>query len=202
MSKLIKTVQQLNKSLPDPKYDGSWMSDEPNVAFLVSVGAGPWKEKRRYNVQKAAIDWFYGCGFKDMRDVSSFTHWEEEKVYPFKWQNDFLFNMGHSLKKSSDLFEALCLEWKVSKDWEKSLKDLFDRCGTKPDGAKVLWMFARDFLGIPSFPIDRWIDRTLVHYNLPRSSWYMTKLCIEAEVDPNILNRKIFGGTNPDWSKS
>lgn len=195
MKRKIKIIKKLNNL--EEKYDGSWMSDNAHTAFLVSIGAGPWKEKRRYNVQKAALDWFYSKKVTDFKYLSG----KRDSVYPFSWQNNFLFNMVDSLHEFNDLFEAECLRWKVTPDWKSSVEELFERCGTSKKGAKVLWMFARDYLNIPAFPIDRHVKRTLEQHKLPVCPYKMVDLCLQAEVSPNILNRKMFAGVNPDWSK-
>jgi hypothetical protein len=191
-AEILKKLDQINS-----KYDGSWMGHNPNKAFLISLGAGPWKEKRRYNVQKSALDWFIN---KSSSDLLHLSYLDSEKVFPFNWQNKFLFNMVDSLKKDKITFKSLCDGWKRDSDWESSLKDLFNRCGTNSEGSKVLWMFARDFLDIPSFPIDRWVKRTLEANELPLSSFDMVNLCRKVGIDPNNLNRKLFEGVNPDWS--
>lgn len=189
---ILKKLDQINS-----KYDGSWMGNNPSKAFLISLGAGPWKEKRRYNVQKFALDWFISKGASDLKYIE---FKDSEKVFPFGWQNKFLFNLIVSLRKNDVTFDSLCNKWKSKSNWEESLKELFTRCGTRPEGSKVLWMFARDFLDIPSFPVDRWVKRTLEANDLPLSSFEMVYLCRDAGIDPNNLNRKLFEGINPDWS--
>jgi hypothetical protein len=144
---------------------------------------------------KKAIDWFYIQNVTDLRYIK----FEKINIYPLDCQNRILTKMLNSLEKEKDLFEALCLQWKVSPDWGSSLEDLFKRCGCSKKGSNVLWMFARDYLNIPSFPIDREVKKALEKNNLPVCSWEMTKLCLEAEVSPNILSRKIFLGSNHNW---
>lgn len=41
----------------EPTYDHTWMGSEPNKAFLICLGAGPWKIERRKKVQTRAIQW-------------------------------------------------------------------------------------------------------------------------------------------------
>lgn len=195
MNKKIKIIKKLNDL--EEKYDGSWMGGNAQIAFMVALGAGPWKESKRFSIQKDALDWFYKQNVTDLRYLSQ----DPIQVYPFLWQNKFLYSMTKSLHENNDIFEAICLHWKISSDWRGSLEDLFQRCGASKNGSKVLWMFARDYLGIPSFPIDPWLKKSLEKYNLPVNPWEMTELCLEAEVCPNILNRKMFLGINSDWSE-
>lgn len=194
MNKKIKIIKKLNDL--SEKYDGSWIGGNAHTAFFVSIGSGPWKDQRIFDVQKSSLDWFYKQNVSDLKYLSD----TEQKVYPSDWQNKFLFNMIKSLHVNSDMFEALCLHWKISNDWRGSLQDLFYRCGSNKNGSKVLWLFARDYLNIPSFPIDPTIKRALKAHKLPTCPWEMTELCLEAEVNPNILNRKMFLGVNSDWS--
>jgi len=85
--------------------------------------------------------------------------------------------------------------------YEEVLQDFFGATGADPErGSKVLWLFARDFLRLPAFPVDRWVGRALKDAGLPLDSFYMTKACLLAHVSPNKLSRALFGGVNPDWS--
>lgn len=195
MNKKIKIIKKLNKL--EEKYDGSWIGGHAHTAFLVSLGVGSWKETRIFNVQKYALEWFYSYQVSDLRHIPS----KREEIYPLSWQNKYLYNMIDSLKEEKDLFEALCLHWKISNNWKESLEDLFRRCGARKKGSKALWMFARDYLNIPSFPIDKITKITLEKYKLPVCPWEMVELCQEAEVSPNALNRKMFLGANTDWSE-
>lgn len=84
----------------------------------------------------------------------------------------------------------------------ESIEEFFSMCGKKVDGTKVLWLFVRDFLKLPAFPIDRWVKRNLQSLGLPLGSWTMIKICQDLEIDPNKINRLFFHGTNPDWNVS
>lgn len=193
-----KKHQILNdlNSLPE-KYNGSWMTNDASKAFLISVGAGPWKEKRRYNVQKDALDWFASTYARDLGQIENTNFL---KVYPFEWQNKFLRVLIKNLRKKDMYFSKYCEELKKQEDWKKALEDFFVFCGSTKQGTKVLWMFARDYLDIPAFPVDRHVKRAMEAKGLPTDAWEMTNLCLDAGVNPNILNRKLFLGKNPNWS--
>lgn len=196
LSREQKIIKKLLKELPPADYDSSWMGDEPNKAFIVSLGAGPWQFKRRQNVQVAALTWYLKQKVQDLSLIKS----KANTVYPLAWENKFLSSMIASLKEEGISFTKKCKEWKKSKSWtsvEESLLELFDMCGTSNKGPKVLWMFARDFLGLPAFPIDRHVHRNLVHYNLPVDSWEITRISFEAKLDCNDLNRRFFTAGNP-----
>jgi hypothetical protein len=196
----IETIKHL-ASTHHPTYDGSWLGKDASKAFLICLGAGPWKEVRRYQVQKYALDWYDLEGYKDLYDIGK-LHGATNipaNLYPFEWQNNHLTNTVRHLISLDKTFRSLC-DLYHSYKWEVVLNDLFATAGVKSKGTKVLWMFARDFLNVPAFPIDRWVSRKLKEHDLPNDSWKMTELCLEAGVNPNELNRALFPGKNPDWS--
>ncbi len=166
-----------------------WMGSDPGFAFLTALGAGPWKFSRRKNVQTDACRWL---AYSRVDDLSDMDPNRATLVYPLEWQNDFLCGMLKSLRKDGLKFNDMCLQWAVKEDWEASLKDIFKRCGSTEDGPKVLWMFARDHLKLPSFPIDRHVRRSLEEHDLPTTSFEMTRLCLRAGVDPNPIARSLF----------
>lgn len=194
MNSYIEIIKELN--VLEPSYDHTWLGSDPDRAFLICLGAGPWKVDRRRKVQQDALNWL---GEKRL-DEMHYGHFLFD-VYPFKWQNNMLLNMLLSLRSNVSTFEEFCIKWKKM-HWVDSLKDFFYKCGTKENGTKVLWMFARDYLHLPAFPIDRWVKRSLERFGLPCDSWTMTNLCIEAGVNPNRLNRALFSGANPDFSEN
>jgi len=194
---IIKSLSNL-----EPTYDHTWVGSEPNRAFLICVGAGPWKVNRRRKVQQKALDWL---GDRDLRDTNC-QHLVDFDVYPFDWQNWMIYNMTYSLRSKNIKFSEQCSKWEKNRNswndkWKENIKEFFDMCGTTKNGTKVLWMFVRDYLQFPAFPIDRWIKRALEEHNLPQNSWYITEACIEAGVDPNRLNRALFSGKNPDFQE-
>ena len=173
------------------------MTKDASKAFLISVGAGPWKEQRRFNVQKAALDWYASTYARDLGKLEDIGFL---KVYPFEWQNKFLRVLIKNLKEQNMYFSEYCNELKMRKDWREALEEFFEFCGSTKQGTKVLWMFVRDFMDIPAFPVDRHVKRAMEDKGLPTDAWEITNLCLDAGVNPNILNRKLFLGKNPDWS--
>lgn len=191
----LETIKLLSKL--EPTYDHTWVGSNPSRAFLICVGAGPWKVNRRQVVQGKALEWL---GDRDLGNIH-YGHFDYN-VYPFKWQNNMLFNMLISLRSRCTKFTHICNEWKDNKNhWKEITKEFFNMCGTTENGTKVLWLFVRDYLQFPAFPIDRWIKRALETHKLPQNSWQMVDLCIEAGVDPNRLNRALFSGSNPDFQE-
>jgi hypothetical protein len=181
------------------------MGDQASIAFLVAIGAGPWKENRRYTVQGRAIDWLFK---QQVSDLSMVDPDQARLVYPLLWQNNHLQWLITSLRAkgrqfdgwcSKAIFEGLDYEGRPGA-WEAYLAELFEMCGVKKQGTKVLWMFARDFLGYPAFPIDRHVRRQLKARGLPCDPWYISRACMSGGIPAGELNRSMFSGKNPDWS--
>jgi hypothetical protein len=201
----VVVLRRAAQQLGVPDYDGSWMGQEPNCAMLISIGAGPWKEQRRFNVQKAAIEWFLKQHVTDLGLLEG----PIKNVYPLKWQNDHLSRLAAALRERDTLFKQWCsgaifegLDFEGQPGaWEAWLAELFEMCGVNERGTKVLWMFARDFLGFPAFPIDRHVRRHLEARGLPVDPWYISRACVAGNIPAGILNRAMFSGVNPDWSK-
>lgn len=109
-----------------------------------------------------------------------------------------------SLNKKQIEFKTLCDIWleKGKYSWIVHIEEFFNLCGANSKGTKVLWLFIRDFLKLPAFPIDRHVRRKLKEYKLPIDPIYIIGLCQKAGIDSNALNRSLFLGKNPDFSKS
>jgi len=192
----IEKIKKMYSS--EPTYDHTWVGSESNKAFLICIGAGPWKVERRKKVQTRAIQWL------NNRDLGNILPSQFENIYPLKWENDMLFNMITSLNKKQIEFKTLCDIWleKGKYSWTTPIVEFFNLCGANPKGTKVLWLFIRDYLKLPAFPIDRHVRRKLKEYKLPIDPIYIIGLCQKAGIDPNALNRSLFLGKNPDFSKS
>lgn len=198
----IKSHIDIIKSLPklELTYDHTWVGSNPNRAFLICVGSGPWKIDRRRIVQEKALDWLDN---KDLRDIK-YKYLSDFNIYPLNWQNYMLYSMVRSLKSKDITFLNQCSKWEKNRNnwnnnWKENINEFFDMCGTT-NGTKVLWLFVRDYLQFPAFPIDRWIKKFLKKYNLPQDSWYMINICLEAGINPSHLNRSLFYGKNPNFS--
>ena len=241
----IKRIAEVYKNACHPTYDGRWLTSNPSASYLIALGAGPWKENRRFTVQKAALTWYgdlrekYG-NITDISDIP--VHELETKVYPFQWQNDHLKHMILSFQNQpqppiiyknpegqpicaceqvssrgcrahmsmeTQNFTSYCQDLKTSYQyteehpwlWRKAVANVFARAQVPAKGTKVLWLWIRDFLNLPAFPIDRWVKRNLDAYALPADSWYLTQACLLAGVDPNPLARSFFTARNPEWSE-
>lgn len=178
----------------------TWLPKDPNSAFLTCVGAGPWKAERRKKVQGKAIEWFH-TRWNDFYGVApGYVH--KNPPFPLVWQNRMVYDLAENLSKESRTFFGWCNIWKESKEWERCIKEFFEMCGQTYVGTKVLWLFTRDYLNLPGFPIDRHVEAFLRKLDLPINPWYITELCLNVGIDPSALNRSIFfeKSTNFSWS--
>lgn len=200
--KISPNVEEIHRKFRDDWK--TWLPSDPNAAFLVCVGAGPWKEKRRKKVQQDALEWYYDR----YRDIASVTpnYLQIKPAYPLVWQNKMVFDLATSLMKGTygmGTFANFCEKWTTpGTEWHKSVAEFFDMCEHPGKGTKVLWLFVRDYLGLPAFPIDRHVEDFLKKLELPTNPWYITHLCRDVGIDPNALNRYIFfsKSTNLSWS--
>jgi hypothetical protein len=184
----------------------------------ISRSSSPWvpvpgRKTVGEKVQGDAINWYVD---QKLEDLSQVCIDDVNKVYPFEWQNAHLRNMIASLQEppqpplqygKNHSFASLCHHWKTSHartefnpwGWRGAVAEVFRRCQVTPAGTKVLWMWIRDYLGLPAFPIDRWVARNLEQYHLPKDAWQMVHTCLLAGIDPNVLNRSFFTAGNPTW---
>lgn len=167
--------------------DGRSYSD----AFVICIGAGPWRISRRKQIQQLALD---HLNYRDIINIHEPIAW-----YPLTWQNNFLSNLYDYLNQNKIFMDDFC-ELVIKNN---DLDLLYNACGC-PNGAKVLSLFARDSLKINSFPIDRHVRKFLIENNLPSNEKEMIKLCLSVGLNPRKVAtgivRNIGNVDNPDWS--
>lgn len=190
------TLQTLANDLNTTPFE--WLKGRTySEAFVICIGAGPWKFERRKKIQGEALR---RLEKRDLADLKPAVKW-----YPLSWQNDFVNNMIKNLSINNLTMNKLCCKLACSHCTKPELarEYIFNFAGC-PKGSKVLSLFCRDGIGIPSFPIDRHVKRFLVKYNLPTNEGKMIKLCQELELDPCKIAigcvRASSNMDNPDWS--
>jgi len=194
----LRRLKALDQALPNTSVEG-WLGGlSYSQAFVVCIGAGPWKEGRRKKIQQMALDKL------DSRDLSQVGQID---WYPLTWQNKMSSTLALHLANAEKSMEEFCwdliVESKAGSLWQR--QRLYDACGSS-HGAKVLSLFCRDCLKIPSFPIDRHVKRQLEAFELPINETAMVILCNVAGLDPRRVAIKAvqaaFDGKsiNPDWS--
>lgn len=200
--KIAPDVKEIHRKFRDEWK--TWLPSDPNTAFLVCVGAGPWKEHRRKKVQADAIEWYH-ARYNDLSAVNP-QRLIVEPAFPLVWQNKMVFDLATNLRAGTygiGTFANFCDQWKSpGTDWSKSINDFFKLCEHPNKGTKVLWLFVRDYLELPAFPVDRHVEDFLKKLELPTNPWYITTLCRDVGIDPGALNRHIFfsKSTNFSWS--
>lgn len=176
-------VKETNKFIDDKTWN--WLDNfTPSEAFLVCLGAGPWKIKRRTLIQQQAVKALNKKDLSQVRDINIFK-------YPLKWQNDKVAAMIDYLQR-----------YKITMTWfaefithiKNPTKLLYEVTNTK-GRAKVLDLFIRDYIKAPSFPIDRWVARALKDNDLPLHENYLIELCNKAGLDPRIVARHFISGS-------
>ena len=164
-------------------------------AFVICLGAGPWKFERRKNIQKAALE-----KLKTL-DLSNLSLKNTEDFYPLKWQNQFLYNAVDTIKKRNITFDSYCQKL-IDEEPEFALLQM-KRLVRTPN-AKVISLFCRDALKVPSFPIDRHVRRKLIELNLPTKELNIMRLCYILNLNPREVAvafvRAASDMDNPDWS--
>lgn len=183
IEKLKNLVQKIESSTTID--DGTWLDHlNASQAFLVCIGAGPWKINRRNLIQKQAVD---ALGDKDLSQV------EDVKIfkYPLDWQNQKVGTMMDYLQR-----------YKINMRWfakwidgmPDPIKMLYDITKTK-HRAKVLDLFVRDYIKSPSFPIDRHVEKVLEENGFPVNERYMIELCNKAGLNVCHVARVFVAGT-------
>lgn len=184
IAKLKKIVYQLESNTNNID-DGTWLDHlNPSQAFLVCMGAGPWKVKRRNFIQKGAID---GLGDLDLSEVKNIAIFK----FPLNWQNQKTKNLIDYL---NSIPTTMTLFIDTLKNSSNAIDMLYSITNTK-GRAKILDLFARDYLKLPSFPIDRHVGKLLNDNGFPLDEKYMIELCKMANLDASHVARLFVNGS-------
>lgn len=188
----VSRLIALSKTLDTTPFN--WLQGRTfSEAFVICIGAGPWKFNRRKTIQEKALNKLNKRDLSRLRNVN----W-----YPLEWQNKFVNNVRRSLTTS---MEEFCCKLMCPKcvNPNEARQYLFNAAGC-PKGSKVLSLFCRDALRIPAFPIDRHVKRYLIKHKLPTNENSMIKLCMDANLDPCHIAvgfvRAASDMDNPNWS--
>jgi len=192
--------QTLTKLANQPSNWKPWLPQNPNLAFMCCIGAGPWKFDRRQKIQRLGMT---RLGPRDISDLSGAIAW-----FPLDWQNEMVNSLNQYLNRSRPplTMYRLCRDvlTKIDPASPISARTHFYRVCGRPHGTKVLSLFLRDHLEVPSFPIDRHVGRMLKELGLPTKEDALLDACQQNGVDPirvarNLGTTRLDGG-NPDWS--
>jgi len=199
-SQQIEAIKRLAQTVPPTNYDEGWIgTGNPSLAFLICLSMGPWKEARRFKIAKEVVAAALPLGGELHFDLALAT--PGMFPFPLDWQNKIANHLITELHLIQDLrfwncmdrwWEMLSLETEYDDYWESVALEFFSMCGVSKKGTKTLWLFLRDVLGIPAFPVDRRVRRVLRASGLPTDSWVITRLCEKAGVRTNDLARACF----------
>lgn len=180
----------------------TWLPANYSRAFVICIGAGPWKFNRRLTVQQNAVAWL------NNRELETIA--EPVSCYPLDWQNTTVSTLASNLRAMKTSMHDFCS--KIIKesaiDSAKSRRDFYSACGN-PKGFKVLSLFCRDALKIDSFPIDRHVQRRIDKFNLPNDENALVHLCNKSNLPSrNVATWFVHEGENgrglnkgnPDWT--
>lgn len=156
----------------------NWLDNfNASQAFLICIGAGPWKIKRRTFIQTQAVS---KLGKRDLLEVEN-----EDFGFPLEWQKQKVNAMINYLKTYKITMEYFT---KFIADMKDPAQLLYEVTKTK-GRAKVLDLFVRDYIKASAFPIDRWVARKLEENNFPQHEHYMIELCNMAGLDASNVAR-------------
>lgn len=185
----VETLRNVH-ALYRAKNGPDWLPEDATEALLTCIAMGPWQWKRRRKVADDALAWYKQHGGEGL------TSMPLEEPYPLEWQNNML---QAGIKSSGErvCFEVDCVTWRLADErgrpWRETMESILRYFGWRAgNGPKVIWLFARDFLMVPSFPIDRHVARNCRQLDLPPSPWSMVELCLKAGLDAGEMGRLFF----------
>jgi len=194
--KHLEVIRRLAATIPPTTYDESWIGTaNPSLAFLICLAMGPWKEARRFAIARKVVAVALPLGGDLHFDLALAT--PGMFPYPLDWQNKIVNHIVEEIRAIPDLRFWGCVDrwWDIlskTDKWESVALEFFSMCGVSAKGTKTLWLFLRDVLAIPAFPVDRRVRRVLRAHGLPTDSWVITRLCQKAGVCTNDLARACF----------
>jgi hypothetical protein len=190
LSKLAKIVSGVQ---PVKDTSVTWLSrHRPSAALCCCIGAGPWKFKRRRDVQQSFVD---ALGNRDLSERQALL-----KLSPkiqLDWQFTWFYRVNRNCKLNNIRFDD-AFDIKQPKH---ILLENFKRIIT-PDASypKVIGLFVRDFLFIPCFPVDRHVRAFMKEHGLPEKAIEAEALFKQLCLNPSYYSRAIFNSkaANPE----
>jgi len=189
----VDLIRKLSAEAEHVEEPPNWLPTDPSAAYLVCVGAGPWRYQRRLWVQQAALQ---TLGTRDLSQLET-----DSALFPLSWQNMLVHRVVNFLKRLGITMLQYNRSLRGLPPWDVSQVVLHDLGLDKP--YKVLSLYLRDYLKVPSFPVDRHVKRALSGFE-KQDETYMVRLCRFANVDPLPIARMLVKGKldvgNPNWS--
>lgn len=163
MNELDILASEIEGVKPVPDSQATWLSrHRPSVAFACCIGAGPWRLPRRQRVQQSFID---ALGDYDISEAIALRRLT--KRVQLDWQRVWFERVNKVCRRNRVKFDSLFdAPFKI----ERSLKfHNFEAVfGLDVEHSpKVVALFARDYLFLPCFPVDRHVRKWFEDRKLP-----------------------------------
>jgi len=206
-------LTQVPSDASEKELEDDWLENLTfSQALIVCIGAGPWKEGRRRQVQLNALK---ELGDRDLSLINIQETLVIGSWYPLEWQNKMLFRFIQRTQTTPRTFESICHHFKdynciiytnptPDEAWNTYQRFEFLKFfGYETKTPKVISLFIRDKLKFPAFPMDRHVKANLDQFKIPHDEMLVLKLCLRNGVDPSRLNRWIFKqkSYNTNWNK-
>lgn len=188
--------KHINDVVPVSNSSVTWLSrHRPSVAFVCCIGAGPWRIGRRMKVQQSFIN---ALGEEDLRSKSALRRLT--KASQLAWQATWFKRVNEVCNKYDMDFDSI-----FNQDFQKSLNAHNFEAVMKLEvdkSPKVVALFARDYLFIPCFPVDRHVRKWLIDRGLPHKASAVSALFKELKLNPSGYSRAIFNSKarNPEFT--
>jgi hypothetical protein len=192
----IKTLIDFWEDNQHLSYPFNWLRGRSySEAFVICIGAGPWKFNRRKAIQGQALK------ILGKRDLVALSDDEISQMYPLQWQRNFIERAVDNLTNPNSSWRKYDFEVFCSCEPPIGRRTMLSLVGSS--STKVISLFCRDALKVPSFPIDRHVKRKLIELGLPTDEDAVIELCEDAGIDPRkaavAFVRAASDMDNPDW---
>ncbi len=164
MNALDKLAQEIEDVRPVPDSQATWLSrHRPSVAFACCIGAGPWRLPRRQRVQQSFID---AIGEHDLSAPTTLRRLR--RASQLDWQAKWFERVNQVCRKRDVEFDALFdAPFKIDRSLKfHNFEAVFGLEVTR--APKVVALFARDYLFLPCFPVDRHVRAWFEERGLPQ----------------------------------
>lgn len=203
---IFKKLHNLyGRGVSDEEYDKDYKKYSNDINFLRILCWGPWRRKRREDVENNMHKCIKGEKIEWLTDINEDNC---EGLYPLRWQQKRALSLANFLRDKSKNFNTFLteLENEHPNDSMKIIKKLGKATneGKALDNHKIISAFVRDIMKRDAFPLDNRVKEILGFLGLPNDEELIIKLCRKNGVDPRILNRMMWlhnGGDDEKYKK-
>ncbi len=190
------------EDVSDKEYDEDYKEFSKDINFLQVLCLGPWKGKRRDDVENKMRKHREKEKIIGLTDINEKNY---EGLYPFKWQQERARSLAKFLRDEDKTFDAFLTELENTCS-DDSMK-IIDALGKATNGGKtlnnhkIISAFVRDVMKKDAFPLDSRVKEMLGFLGLPSDEELIIKLCRKNELNPRILNRMMWLHNGGDEEK-